>query len=35
MNRKFWVGVVSEEHVRIGEQGGFAQLCHEKYAWGN
>ncbi|TKI72624.1 EVE domain-containing protein [Lysinibacillus mangiferihumi] len=32
MNRKFWVGVVSEEHVRIGEQGGFAQLCHGKYA---
>jgi hypothetical protein len=32
MNQKFWVGVVSEEHVRIGEKGGFAQLCHGKCA---
>ncbi|MFE6167460.1 EVE domain-containing protein [Viridibacillus arvi] len=32
MNQKFWVGVVSEEHVRIGEKGEFAQLCHGKCA---
>lgn len=32
MNQKFWMGVVSEEHVRIGEKGGFAQLCHGKCA---
>lgn len=32
MNRKYWIGVVSEEHVRIGEKDGFAQLCHGKCA---
>jgi len=32
MKQRFWIGVVSEEHVKIGEKDGFAQLCHGKYA---
>lgn len=28
--RKFWIGVVSAEHVRRGVAGGFAQVCHGK-----
>lgn len=27
---RFWIGVASREHVRIGTAGGFAQLCHGK-----
>lgn len=30
--RRYWIGVVSEAHVRYGEEGGFAQLCHGKAA---
>jgi hypothetical protein len=29
---RYWVGVVSAEHVRRGVGGGFAQLCHGKAA---
>lgn len=29
---KFWIGVASQEHVKIGESGGFCQLCHGKSA---
>ncbi|MBO0451315.1 EVE domain-containing protein [Candidatus Enterococcus murrayae] len=29
---KYWIGVASEEHVRIGVTGGFSQLCHGKSA---
>ncbi|WP_321383538.1 EVE domain-containing protein [uncultured Enterococcus sp.] len=29
---KFWIGVASKEHVEIGVEGGFAQLCHGKCA---
>jgi hypothetical protein len=29
---RYWIGVVSASHVRLGVQGGFAQLCHGKSA---
>ncbi|MFK7824516.1 MAG: EVE domain-containing protein [Oligoflexales bacterium] len=29
MNR-YWIGVVSEEHVRVAQAEGFAQFCHGK-----
>lgn len=29
---RYWIGVVSREHVKIGEAGGFCQLCHGKDA---
>lgn len=29
---RFWIGVVSASHVKYGELGGFAQLCHGKSA---
>jgi hypothetical protein len=29
---KYWIGVVSREHVKIGEKGGFCQLNHGKAA---
>jgi len=29
---KYWCGVVSREHIKIGEQGGFCQVCHGKRA---
>lgn len=29
---KYWIGVASEEHVKIGVTGGFCQLCHGKLA---
>ncbi|WP_237153590.1 EVE domain-containing protein [Oryzibacter oryziterrae] len=29
---RFWIGVASAEHVRIGRAGGFMQLCHGKAA---
>ena len=30
--RRFWIGVVSRSHVRIGAEGGFAQVNHGKKA---
>jgi len=27
---KYWIGVASKEHVTIGVNGGFCQLCHGK-----
>ena len=27
---KFWIGVMSKEHVMRGVAGGFAQVCHCK-----
>ncbi|WP_297451987.1 EVE domain-containing protein [Ferrovum sp.] len=30
MTTRYWVGVASREHVRLGIQGGFSQLCHGK-----
>ena len=27
---KYWIGTVSREHVRIGVEGGFCQVCHGK-----
>ncbi len=32
MMMKFWIGVASYEHVKVGESGGFCQLCHGKEA---
>lgn len=32
MNTRYWIGVVSEEHVKVGVKGNFAQLCHGKSA---
>ena len=29
---RFWIGVVSENHVKIGVKGGFCQVCHGKGA---
>jgi hypothetical protein len=29
---RYWIGVVSASHVRLGVHGGFAQLCHGKSA---
>jgi hypothetical protein len=29
---KYWLGVVSKEHVQRGVRGGFAQICHGKRA---
>ncbi len=29
---RFWVGVVSAFHIKLGVKGGFAQLCHGKSA---
>lgn len=29
---RYWIGVVSREHVCRGVEGGFAQLCHGKEA---
>ncbi|MFD2306089.1 EVE domain-containing protein [Enterococcus termitis] len=28
----YWIGVASEDHVKIGKSGGFCQLCHGKGA---
>ena len=30
MTTRFWIGVASREHVRLGVVGGFSQLCHGK-----
>lgn len=27
---KFWIGVVSENHVKRGVEGEFCQVCHGK-----
>lgn len=27
---RYWIGVASKEHVRLGIAGGFCQLCHGK-----
>ena len=32
MTRRFWIGVVSREHVLIGVAGGFAMMNHGKLA---
>lgn len=32
LESRFWIGVVSASHVKRGELGGFAQLCHGKSA---
>lgn len=29
---RYWVGVASREHVKLGEYSGFCQLCHGKGA---
>lgn len=29
-NARFWIGVASRDHVKIGEKGGFCQLGHGK-----
>ncbi len=29
---RFWIGVASRDHVKLGESGGFCQLCHGKIA---
>lgn len=29
---RFWIGVASKEHIEIGKNGGFCQLCHGKAA---
>lgn len=29
-NKRYWIGVASKEHVKIGVAGGFSQLCHGK-----
>jgi EVE domain len=30
MTSRFWLGVASRNHVMIGVEGGFAQVCHGK-----
>lgn len=30
--RRYWVGVVSASHIKLGVKGDFAQLCHGKAA---
>lgn len=30
MTTKYWIGVASREHVKMGVKGGFAQICHGK-----
>ena len=27
---RYWLGVASKDHVQIGVEGGFCQLCHGK-----
>ena len=27
---RYWIGVASKEHVALGVEGGFCQLCHGK-----
>lgn len=28
--KRYWIGVASKEHVKLGVAGGFSQLCHGK-----
>lgn len=28
--KKFWIGVASSDHIEVGVNGGFCQLCHGK-----
>jgi hypothetical protein len=28
--RRYWIGIASKEHVKMGVAGGFSQLCHGK-----
>ncbi len=30
MGTRYWIGVVSRDHVLRGVEGGFAQVCHGK-----
>jgi len=30
--RRFWIGVISREHIHVGVKGGFIQLGHGKKA---
>lgn len=30
--KRYWCGVVSREHIKFGEAGGFCQVCHGKRA---
>ena len=32
MNTKYWIGVASKDHIDIGVEGGFMQLCHGRLA---
>ncbi|MEG0327250.1 MAG: EVE domain-containing protein [Erysipelothrix sp.] len=32
MNRRYWIGVASFEHVKLGVESGFSQVCHGKKA---
>lgn len=32
MQKRYWIGVASRDHVMKAVQGGFAQLCHGKLA---
>ncbi len=29
-DKRYWIGIASKEHVKIGVAGGFSQLCHGK-----
>ena len=29
-DKRFWIGIASKEHVKMGVAGGFCQLCHGK-----
>ena len=29
-DKRFWIGIASKEHVKMGVAGGFSQLCHGK-----
>lgn len=29
-NKRYWIGIASKEHVKMGVAGGFSQLCHGK-----
>jgi hypothetical protein len=31
-HERYWIGVVSKSHVKLGVAGGFAQVCHGKSA---
>ena len=29
-DKRYWIGIASKEHVKLGVAGGFSQLCHGK-----